>query len=121
MIARARLWPEARYDIDTLPTAALRFAAVEAIVSVQENPWSGAELRARARIGDLSGLRRVAFDTADWTEKPRYRIVYRNEPDDGVVEVVAVIAVGLRERLAAYKEAAARLRAERRRRMLDSG
>jgi hypothetical protein len=119
VITRARLWPEARNDIDSLPTTALRFAAVEAILSVQQNPWSGAELRARARIGDLSGLRRVAFDTADWTEEPRYRVVYR-EPDEGAVEVVAVIAVGLRERLAAYKEAAARLRAERRKRLLDS-
>jgi hypothetical protein len=120
VITRARLWPEARNDIDSLPTTALRFAAVEAILSVQQNPWSGAELRARARIGDLSGLRRVAFDAADWTEKPRYRVVYRNEPDEGAVEVVAVIAVGLRERLAAYKEAAARLHAERRKRLLDS-
>lgn len=120
MIARARLWPEARKDINSLPTIALRFAAVEAIVAMQENPWSGAELRSRARVGELSGLRRVTFDTADWTEKPRYRVVYRNEPDDGVVEVVAVIAVGLRERLTAYKQAATRLRAERRRRLLDS-
>ena len=120
MIARARLWPEARQDIDSLPTIALRFAAVEAIVALQENPWSGAELRSRARVGDLSGLRRVAFDVSDWAERPRYRLVHRHEPDDGAVEVVAVIAVGLRERLSAYKEAAARLRAERRRRLLDS-
>ena len=48
-----------------------------------------------------------------------YRVVYRNEPDDAVVEVVAVIAVGLRERLAIYKETAARLREEMRRRLTE--
>jgi hypothetical protein len=115
VIARARLWPEARDDINALPTTALRLVAVRAIVALQENPWAGTELRERIRIGDLSGLRRVPFDEPDWDDRPRYRIVYRNEPDDAVVEVVAVITVGRRERLAAYRQAAARLRAERRR------
>ncbi len=55
----------------------------------------------------------------DWRDKPRYRVVYRNEPEDGVVEVVAVIAVGLRERLTIYREAAARLREEMRRRLTE--
>lgn len=118
MIARATLWPEAREDINALPDSAHRLAAVGVLVSLQENPWLGTELRERGRVGDLRGLRRVAFDEPGWTDKPRYRIVYRNEPDDAVVEIVAVIAVGRRERLAAYREAAARLRAERRRRLL---
>jgi len=119
MIARATLWPEARDDINALPTAEDRLAAVRAILSLQENPWLGTELRERARVGDLSGLRRIAFDQPGWDDKPRFRVVYRNEPDDAVVEVVAVIVVGRRERLAAYREAAARLRAERRRRLID--
>lgn len=119
MIARASLWPEARLDTDSLPSHALRVAAARAIVSIQDSPWSGAELRARAGVGDLAGLRRIVFDEASWSDKPRYRVVYRNEPDDGVVEVVAVIAVGLRERLEAYRIAATRIRAERRRRLLE--
>ena len=118
MIARATLWPEAREDINALPSRAHRLAAVAAISALKENPWLGAELRERARVGDLRGLRRVAFDVPGWTDKPRYRVVYRNEPDDAVVEIVAVIAVGRRERLAAYREAAVRLRAERRRRLV---
>lgn len=89
---------------------------MNALKALRENPWEGAELRERVRVGDLRGLRRVAFDEPGWNDKPRYRVVYRNEPDDAVVEIVAVIAVGRRERLAAYREAAARLRAERRRR-----
>jgi len=114
VIARATLWPEARVDINALPDWARRLAAVQAIVSLQENPRLGTELRERVRVGDLRGLRRVAFDEPGWNDKPRYRVVYRNEPDDTVVEIVAVIAVGRRERLTAYRAAAARLRAERR-------
>ena len=118
MIARATLWPEARDDINALPNRAHRLAAVGVIVSLQENPWLGRELRERVRIGDLRGLRRVAFDESGWADPPRYRVVYRNEPDDAVVEIVAVIAVGRRERLVAYRQAAGRVRAERRRRLL---
>ncbi len=118
MIARATLWPEAREDINALPDRARRLAAVEVIVSLQGNPWLGTELRERVRTGDLRGLRRVAFDEPGWTDKPRYRVVYHNEPDDAVVEIVAVIAAGRRERLEAYRGAAARVRAERRRRLL---
>lgn len=91
---------------------------MNALKALRENPWAGAELRERVRVGDLRGLRRVGFDDPAWSDKPRYRIVYRNEPDDGTVDVVAVIAVGQRERLSAYREAAVRLRAERRRRLL---
>lgn len=90
-----------------------------ALRALRENPWLGRELRDRIRVGDLSGLRGIAFDEPGWDEKPRYRVVYRNEPDDGVVEVVAVIAVGLREGLAIYREAAARLREEMRRRLTE--
>ena len=118
MIARLDVWEDAQRDIRELPSRAAQIAAMNAIKALRENPWLGAELRERARVGDLRGLRRVAFDDAAWDDKPRYRIVYRNEPDDVIVEVVAVIAVGRRERLAAYREAAVRLRAERRRRLL---
>lgn len=119
MIARIDVWEDAQRDIRELPSRALQLAAMSALSALRENPWSGAELRERRRVGDLRGLRRIAFDEASWNDKPRYRVVYRNEPDDAVVEVVAVIVVGRRERLAAYREAAARLRAERRRRLTD--
>lgn len=118
MIARLDVWEDAQRDIQELPSRGLQVAVMNALKSLRENPWAGAELRERVRVGDLRGLRRVAFDDPAWGDKPRYRIVYRNEPDNGVVGVVAVIAVGRRERLAAYREAAVRLRAERRRRLL---
>jgi hypothetical protein len=116
VIARLDVWEDAQRDIRELPSRALQVAVMNALKALRENPWEGAELRERVRVGDLRGLRRVAFDEPGWYDKPRYRVVYRNEPDNAVVEIVAVIAVGQRERLAAYREAAARLRAERRRR-----
>lgn len=119
MIARATLWPEALADVRALDSRAAQRAALEVIAELQDNPRLGNPLRERVRVGDLRGLRRVAFDEAGWDGKPRYRLVYRNEPDDGTVYVVAVIAVGEREELAAYRTAADRLRAEARRRLLE--
>jgi hypothetical protein len=119
VIARVDVWEDAQTDIRDLPSRELQLAALSAISALRDNPWLGTELRQRMRVGDLRGLRRVVFDEAAWTPKPRFRVVYRNEPDDAVVEVIAVIAVGRRERLAAYRQAAARLRAERRRRLID--
>jgi len=118
VIARIDVWEDAQRDIRELPSRALQTAAMNSLKALRGNPWLGAELRDRVRVGDLRGLRRVTFDDPAWDDKPRYRIVYRNEPDDAVVEIVAVIAVGRRERLGAYREAAARVRAERRRRLL---
>ena len=80
----------------------------------RENPHLGERLRNRSRIGDLTICRAVRFDKEGRRGKPRYRLVYYNDPDDGSIAVVRVIAVGLRAQLEAYKVAAARLRRERR-------
>lgn len=111
---------DAQDDIRALPDPATRLAAVCVALALRDDPLLGAPLRRRARVGDLSGYRRVAFDERAWTGKPRYRLVYRNRLDDAVIEVVQVVAVGLRAQLAVYKAAAARLRAELRRRLTAS-
>ena len=115
MIQRLDVWEDAQDDIRQLASPALMLAALAAINTLLENPWLGSELRQRRRVGDLRGLRRLAFDEREWKDKPRFRVVYRNEPDDAVVEIVSVIAVGRRERLGAYRDVATGLRAERRR------
>ena len=53
----------------------------------------------------------VKFDAPGRKGKPRYRLVYRNEPDEGAIAVVCVLAVGERKQMTAYKQARARLRA----------
>ena len=112
-----RLSDAARRDVEQLPDRDTQLAALRAALALAENPHLGAPLRNRLGVGDLSRCRRLAFDRADWLGKPRYRLVYDNDPDDGSIAVVCVISVGLRERLAAYRTAAARLRSERRRRL----
>ncbi len=92
----------------------MQLAALRVARELGENPHLGDPLRNRLRIGDLSKCRVIRFDRERRRGKPRFRLVYYNDPDDGSIAVVHVIAVGLRERLTAYKEAAARLRRERR-------
>ncbi len=104
-------------DLKALPDRQAQLAALRAARDLSENPHFGEPLRNRLRIGDLSECRVVRFDRAGWRNKPRFRLVYYNDPDDGSIAVVRVIAVGLRAQLEAYKAAAARLRRERRDRL----
>lgn len=59
---------------------------------------------------NLEGSRKIRFDLPGWDKKPRYRLVYRNEPTDGAVETVAVLAIGRRDRMIAYAKASGRLK-----------
>ena len=101
-------------DVQALPERRTQFAAIRVARDLSENPHLGDPLRNRSRIGDLSRCRAVRFDNEGRRGKPRFRLVYYNDPDDGSIAVVRVIAVGLRAQLDAYKAAAARLRRERR-------
>jgi hypothetical protein len=101
-------------DIKGLPDRKAQPAALRVARDLGENPHLGEALRNRLRVGDLSRCRAVRFDQPARKEKPRFRLAYYNDPDDGSIAVVRVIAVGLRAQLQAYKEAAARLRRERR-------
>ena len=105
---------EAISDVQALPDRETQFAALRVARDLAENPHLGERLRNRSRIGDLTICRAVRFDKEGHRGKPRYRLVYYNDPDDGSIAVVRVIAVGLRAQLEAYKVAAARLRRERR-------
>jgi hypothetical protein len=110
---RVDVWESAQHDIAALPHV-IRLAALGIALALRENPWLGEPLRNRIRNGDLSRCRAVRFDRAGWKEKPRYRLVYFNDPNDGSIAVVQVIAIGPRSQLEAYKAAAARLRKQRR-------
>jgi hypothetical protein len=71
-------------------------------------------MRERFNLAILRDCRKVAFDEPNWTDKPRYRFVFRNEPDDAAVGRTTVLSIGPRDDLAAYKRAATR-RGRRRR------
>ena len=101
-------------DLNQIGDDAVIGAAIRLAGELRENPWLGEQMRERYNLRVLAGCRRIVFDAPGWEGKPRYRIVYRNEPEDGVPEVVRLIAIGTRESLAAYRSAAARLGGEQR-------
>jgi len=94
-------------------------AAMKLILELRGNPWLGDEMRERPRYDSLSDCRRIRFDKQGHRGKPRYRLVYRNEPSDGAPHIVAVLSVGAREKLHAYGSAV-KSRAQRLRELRDA-
>jgi hypothetical protein len=95
-------------DIPALPGQALKRAAAELFAQLYVDPRLGEPMRERFNLAILRDCRKVAFDEPDWKGKPRYRFVFRNEPDDSAVGRTTVLSIGPREDFAAYKRAATR-------------
>jgi hypothetical protein len=92
--------------------------AISLMNELRQNPWSGDDLWERYNLRPLADCRKIRFDLPSWQGKPRYRIVYRNEPLDGAPGLVRVWSVGPRTDLIAYARAATRItRAEARKRL----
>jgi hypothetical protein len=87
--------------------------ALRLMLALRDDPWLGDELRERYNLRPLANCRRISFDSPGWVGKPRFRLVYRNEPSDGVPALVRIWAVGARSDLVAYARAAARITRER--------
>jgi hypothetical protein len=83
------------------------------MLRLRDDPWLRDALRERYSLRSLADCRRIPFDREDWPGKPCYRIVYRNEPEDGAPGLVRVWSLGPREDLTAYARAAARIARER--------
>jgi hypothetical protein len=101
-------------DIPALPDREVRRAAAELLRRLYFDPRIGEPMRERFNLRVLRDCRKVAFDRADRRGKPRFRFVFRNEPDDGSVARTTVLAIAHREELAAYRKAAERLGRQRR-------
>lgn len=110
MSYRLELLPEARLDVQTLSTE-LRKEVVRLLVALEQNPYVGREMWVVSGFEVLVDCRSIKFDLPGRKAKPRYRLVYRNEPDEGSIAVVCVLAVGERRQMTAYKQARARLKA----------
>jgi hypothetical protein len=95
-------------DIPALPSQELKRAAAELLRQLYFDPRIGEPMRERFNLAVLRDCRKVAFDEPGWTKKPRYRFVFRNEPDDAAVGRTTVLSIGPRKDLAAYRRAAAR-------------
>jgi hypothetical protein len=81
------------------------------LLECQGNPYVG-ELMGLGRHIELSDCRRVRFDIKGHKGKPRFRLIYRNEPSDGAPAECRWLAVGPRAGLRAHRRAQQRLRAE---------
>jgi hypothetical protein len=101
-------------DMPALPDDDIRLAALKVVRELYDEPRIGDSMRERFNLSILAGCRKVPFDKEGWTGKPRFRLVFRNEPDDGAVARVTVLSIGPRADLAAYKAAASRVGAQRR-------
>ncbi len=114
--------PGARGDLQELAELdrAAALAALRLAGELKENPWLGDEMRARRGLEELRECRRIRFDRDGWKGKPRFRLIYRNEPADGVPHVVAILAAAQRANLGAYRRAKPRL-IERLRALGESG
>ena len=110
-----RVEPDVDKDVADLVSldADVAREALRLVLALRANPWLGDDPRERYDLLPLRDCRRLRFDRPDWPGKPRFRIVYRNEPHDGAPEVVRVWAIGPRDELTAYARAAARITRER--------
>ena len=104
---RFEFLPEVQEDARRLDVDERR-AVADVVVALHANPWLG-DLMDDRWPRNLEGCRKVRFDKADWKAKPRYRLTYRNEPSDGAVGVVVVLAIEQRRNMIAYARASSRL------------
>jgi mRNA-degrading endonuclease RelE of RelBE toxin-antitoxin system len=104
---RLEFLPEVQDEARSL-SESLRRQVAQLVVELHHNPWIGEPMDDRWPE-NLSGARKLRFDSPSWKGKPRYRIVYRNEPGDGAVSVIVVLAIARRDRMVAYARASARL------------
>ena len=99
---------EATADANQLEEG-LRREVARIVVGLHGNPHYG-ELMGDKPPRVLKGCRKVRFDEPGWHRKPRYRLVYRNEPSDGAPATAVILAIGRRDRMIAYAKAARRVK-----------
>jgi hypothetical protein len=87
----------------------LRREIARIVVRLHGNPHHG-ELMGDKPPRILKGCRKVRFDEPGWRGKPRFRLVYRNEPTDGAPATSLILAIGRRDRMIAYAKAARRIK-----------
>lgn len=90
---------------------ALKRRIAELLVECKSNPFIG-ELMGPGLHPELANCRRVRFDTPAHDGKPRFRLIYRNQPTDGAPAECHWLTVAPRAGLQAHRRA--RQRSKRR-------
>lgn len=83
---------------------ALKRRIAELLVECKGNPFVG-ELMGRGLHPELANCRRVRFDIPTHKAKPRFRLIYRNEPTDGAPAECHWLTVAPRAGLQAHRRA----------------
>ncbi len=87
---------------------ALKRRIAELLVECGANPYLG-EMMGSGRHSELVDCRRVRFDIPRHKGKPRFRLIYRNEPSDGAPAECRWLAIAPRAGLQAHRRARQRL------------
>lgn len=91
--------PAERAEVD-----ALKRCIAALFLECESNPFTG-ELMGAGRHPELADCRRVRFDIETHKGKPRFRLIYRNEPEDGAPAKCLWLAIGPRAGLRAHRKA----------------
>ena len=75
--------PEVESDLRGLGDDEVVKRALELMLSLREEPRAGNQLRERYNMRVLGGCRSIRFDRTGWQGRPRYRLVFENEPSYG--------------------------------------
>lgn len=95
----AKATQAARAEVDSL-----KRRIAELFLGCQANPHVG-ELMGLGRHRELADCRRIRFDIETHKGKPRFRLIYRNEPSDGAPAKCLWLAIGPRAGLRAHRKA----------------
>jgi hypothetical protein len=83
---------------------ALKRRIATLLLECKANPYTGG-LMGPGRHTELEDCRRVRFDIPAYKGKPRFRLIYRNEPSDGAPAECRWLAVAPRAGLHAHRRA----------------
>lgn len=83
---------------------ALKRRIAELLVECKANPFIG-ELMGSGLHPELANCRRVRFDITAYKGKPRFRLIYRNDPTDGAPAQCHWLTVAPRAGLQAHRRA----------------
>jgi hypothetical protein len=96
-------------EVDRAEVDSLKRRIAEVFLGCEANPHTG-ELMGAGRHPELADCRRIRFDIENYKGKPRFRLIYRNEPSDGAPAKCLWLAVGPRAGLRAHRKAKQRAR-----------
>lgn len=108
-IAELTALPLEAGDAQRAEIDALKRRIAELFMECKSNPHAG-ELMGAGRHPELVDCRRIRFDIDTHKGKPRFRLIYRNEPSDGAPARCLWLAIGPRAGLRAHRKAQRRAR-----------